>query len=357
MSSGKRAAEQTDWELRAGGSRGALTTKRARHTGPDSQLALQRERESEADQVALQLLRTYLGGLLDPVSGQGVRVVSEWTRYPPFPQYDPAETFEWLVDRVLFSPLSLELSYDGIQLFEQAPTLRLPMQVAQSTDTNRRLLALLLEQNRRLFSSLERTGVGDQVTLRGLRFDPLDCGLEECVPREKLLIDVLHRWLIGAHHSAAHGGASYTCIMLQMRLALDRLHCRKRMQGRLAGQAAAQETEATAVMRARQLPKLCMLMNLLRRPGLYDITRASYLALYRDGPVLRLAHERGPSTPMISSSSSALVPVGSRAMAPGPRAPPPPFASSSAPDPMRRLRDMTRLLRTVAPTARRGLPP
>lgn len=336
--------------------------KRARQ-GPSEAQLIQRQ-EREAEQVALQLLRTYVSKLLDPVNGQGVQVVTEWTRYPPYPQYDPSETFEWLVDRVLFSPLELEMSYDGLQLWAGAPTLRIPMQVAQATDTHRGLLALILEQNRRLFRTVERTGIGDQVTLRHFRFDTLlpseapgGSGLEECVPREKLLLDVLHRWLMAAHESAAKGGAGYSCILLQMRLALDRLATRKRLQAEKVLKRGLHEAKGVAELRARQLPKLYMLMNLLRLPGLYDISLRSYARFQRSESQRLLQQEQAsryllqpPPAPSPSSSSLALaVP---RPLGLSRTAPPPPRPSAPGVDPLRRLRDLTRVLKTVGPGPR-----
>jgi len=315
--------------------------------------------------VALELLKSYLVTVLDPVAGLGVRVVSEWTRYPPFPGYDPAESFEWLVDSILFSPLVLEMNFDGLQLFADAPTLRVPTRVAQGTETARHTLSLVLGQSQRLFSRLVRTGMSDQVQLAGFRHDPT--GLEDCVPREKLLLDVLHRWLIGAHASSARGGASYTCIVLQMRLALDRLATRKRAQ--TARATLVHEAPGTAELRTRQMPKLQMLANLLRSPSLYDSSRASYLALRDSGRQRLIQEERrvrapAPVPPRLGAGSRTLALPGPPAQhlawqlsAPRPSAyavtPRPagrPLCLPAGVDPLRRLREMTQVLRAVKDT-------
>jgi hypothetical protein len=257
------------------------------------------------------------------------------------------------------------MNFDGLQLFPNAPTLRIPTRVAQGTETARHTLGLVLAQRQRLFSRLIRTGMSDQVQLAGFRHDP---GLlEDWVPREKLLLDVLHRWLIGAHASSARGAASYTCIVLQMRLALDRLATRKRTQ--IARAALVHEGPGTAELRLRQMPKLHMLANLLRRPGLYDSSLRSYRALCGTSRGLLIREERRVRKPL-------LAPRAPRAPAPPPLAlslplPPPRGVATPAPlpqayavtprpaprllpvnlptgvDPLKRLREMTQVLRAV----------
>jgi hypothetical protein len=81
--------------------------KQARHSMIQKRTEAQRvqHQDKEADQVALELLKSYLVTVLDPGSGLGVQVVSEWTRYPPFPDYDPAGTSAASSNILDFSPL------------------------------------------------------------------------------------------------------------------------------------------------------------------------------------------------------------------------------------------------------------
>lgn len=274
--------------------------------------------EAPRQDVALEVLRSFLGMLLrdDRGTTHWLEVVSHWTRYPPFPDCGPAESFEYLVEKLLFGSLELEFTTDHVQLFRDAPQLRLPHALFEEDTDLMALLAEVVRHSEQLFRQTQVSKLEHHVTLRSFRFDQDLSLLESFLPREKLLMDVVLRYLVGAHASGEQEGPGFTNMVLQMRACVERLHAAKLIER--TQEATKHELPGVASLRQRHLGHLYMLDRVLRMPKLYEWSRKTFEALRS----LDVKRQNQQELSLTSSSSSSL-------------------------DRLGRMRDMSRLLHAM----------
>lgn len=226
---------------------------------------------TEREETAIQVLRSLMSCLLE--GDTALDVVGHWTRYPPYPDCTPDASFEFLVEKLLFEPVQLEITTDHLQLFDRAPTLRIPFRVVQEDSNVMTLLAQVVQQHSaQLFTRVVLQELERQVTLRGFRFAADLPLMESMVPRDQLLLDVVLRYLVCAHASGEHGGPGFSSMVLQMRAAVDRLYASKRREMDLQRH----ELPHVSQLRLRHLSRLQVLDSTLRLPSLYDMTRRVY---------------------------------------------------------------------------------